>query len=314
MDIQQMKYLIAIVQNDFNITQTARKLYITQSALSQFINNFERDEQIEVMNRKNGRLVGLTPSGEKIYQYALEIVRMQNRMQEIIQEEAHVQKGTINVGVHPTILRIFFSNFIPNFLEKNEEMRVEFIEGGTLDIRQQLIDDNLHMAILLEPTELDENAFEEYTIARTEIAAYVNPNHPLVKEEKLTIEKIADYPIATFSSNDTVHHIVKDRLEDAGLDSHYMYTSDSWDFLVESTLNSDVVAILPTVGFGKFQKRLRQIGVEDLRFDDPIPYIIKLVRPIKKEFKGFEDYAYNELLEFFYLPNKELRFDSLKDE
>lgn len=311
MDIQQMKYLIAIVQNDFNITKAARKLFITQSALSQFINNFERDEKIEIMNRKNGRLIGLTPSGERVYNYALEILRMQNRLIQIITEESAVQKGTVNIGVHQTVLRIFFSNFIPRFLEENGEANVKFIEGGMVDIRQQLLDDNLNVSILLEPTELDEDHYEEYTIARTEIAAYVRPDHPLTKVKSLTVNDLAQYPLVSFGDNDTVFHLVKNRLEEKGVDKEFLYTSDSWDFLVESAMNSDIVALLPTVDFGNFQKRLDLIGIEDLRFAEPIPYILKIVRPIKREYQPFEDYVFNELLELFYKPDKSLRFDYL---
>lgn len=311
MDIQQMKYLIAIVQNDFNITKAARKLFITQSALSQFINNFERDEKIEIMNRKNGRLIGLTPSGERVYNYALEILRMQNRLIQIITEESAVQKGTVNIGVHQTVLRIFFSNFIPRFLEENGEANVKFIEGGMVDIRQQLLDGNLNVSILLEPTELDEDHFEEYTIARTEIAAYVRPDHPLTKVKSLTVNDLAQYPLVSFGDNDTVFHLVKNRLEEKGVDKEFLYTSDSWDFLVESAMNSDIVALLPTVDFGNFQKRLDLIGIEDLRFAEPIPYILKIVRPIKREYQPFEDYVFNELLELFYKPDKSLRFDYL---
>lgn len=311
MDIQQMKYLIAIVQNDFNITKAARKLFITQSALSQFINNFERDEKIEIMNRKNGRLIGLTPSGERVYNYALEILRMQNRLIQIITEESAVQKGTVNIGVHQTVLRIFFSNFIPRFLEENGEANVKFIEGGMVDIRQQLLDGNLNVSILLEPTELDEDHYEEYTIARTEIAAYVRPDHPLTKVKSLTVNDLAQYPLVSFGDNDTVFHLVKNRLEEKGVDKEFLYTSDSWDFLVESAMNSDIVALLPTVDFGNFQKRLDLIGIEDLRFAEPIPYILKIVRPIKREYQPFEDYVFNELLELFYKPDKSLRFDYL---
>ena len=312
MDIQQMKYLIAIVQNDFNITKAARKLFITQSALSQFINNFERDEKIEIMNRKNGRLTGLTPSGERVYSYAQEILRMQSRLTRIISEESTVQKGTVNIGIHQTVLRIFFSNFIPRFLEENGEANVKFIEGGMVDIRQQLLDGNLNVSILLEPTELDEDHFEEYTIARTEIAAYVRPDHPLTQVKSLTVNDLAKYPLVSFGDNDTVFHLVKNRLEEKGVDKEFLFTSDSWDFLVESTLNSDIVALLPTVDFGNFQKRLDLIGIEDLRFEESIPYILKIVRPIKREYQAFEDYVFNEMLELFYEPDKSLRFDNLK--
>ena len=74
MDITQMNYLINIVECGCNLSLAAKKIHISQSALSQFVTNFENDEEVLLFNRRNGRLDGLTESGERIFRYAQEIV------------------------------------------------------------------------------------------------------------------------------------------------------------------------------------------------------------------------------------------------
>ena len=71
MDIQQLYYFNNIVECDYNLSLAAKKIHISQPALSQFISNFENEKDVQLFNRKQGRLNSLTRAGEMIYQYAL---------------------------------------------------------------------------------------------------------------------------------------------------------------------------------------------------------------------------------------------------
>lgn len=80
MDIIQLSYLVNIVKYNFNLSEASKRIHVTQSALSQFISNFEEREEIRLFQRKNNRLVGLTESGEIIYKYAQEILSKYDEM------------------------------------------------------------------------------------------------------------------------------------------------------------------------------------------------------------------------------------------
>ena len=67
MDLRSIEYFITIVENDFNITQAAEKLYISQPALSKGVNSLEKDNGIILFERSKGRLQNLTPAGITLY-------------------------------------------------------------------------------------------------------------------------------------------------------------------------------------------------------------------------------------------------------
>ena len=46
MDIIQMYYFINIVECNYNLSLAAKKIHISQPALSQFISNFEREKEL----------------------------------------------------------------------------------------------------------------------------------------------------------------------------------------------------------------------------------------------------------------------------
>ncbi|VEI47594.1 transcriptional regulator CysB [Actinobacillus equuli] len=55
MDIRHLRYFVAIVDNDFNLSRTSQNLYISQPALSMMISEFEQRENIQLFKRNNNK-------------------------------------------------------------------------------------------------------------------------------------------------------------------------------------------------------------------------------------------------------------------
>lgn len=309
MNISQMEYIVELVKSNFNITAAAQKLYVSQSAISQFIINFESQNEVELFVRRNGRITGLTSAGMKIYQSAQKVLEKYYDLETTLEDASSQQKGTIKIGIHPTILRLFFTKFIPRFLSENSEAYINVVEGGTLELREQLINQTVEAAILVHPTDLNPNEFEEHQLLRTEVAAFMNPNHPLAKKRILKWDDLKQYSFVTYNEKDKVYHLLEEKLDKNGGMENLLFTSESWDYMIESVLENDHIAILPTIYFTRFMDRLDSIGVVEKRFDDPISYIPVLARPIKKAYGTIESFVFDSILENFYLDDESLKYE-----
>lgn len=304
-----MEYLVEIVKSDFNITAAAQKLYVSQSAISQFIKTFETQNEIELFIRKNGRITALTHEGRKIYHDILNVLNQYYILENTLEEATSLQKGTIKIGVHPTLLRLFFTKFIPRFMMDNPEAYINIVEGGTVELRDQLIDGSIQAAILVDPTELNSGEFEQHQLMRTEVAAFMRPNHPLAKRRILNWDDLDNTHFVTYSEKDTVNHLLKKKLKNTDGLSNLLFTSDSWDYMIESVRENDHIAILPTIYFDRFIRRVQHIGVVEKRFNDPIAYIPVLARPKKEFYTTVESFVFDSILEHFYDDDLTLRYD-----
>lgn len=208
MDIIQMTYFINIVECGCNLSIAAKKIHISQSALSQFVTNFEATEGLQLFNRRNGRLESLTEAGGKIYRFATEIVNRHEEMQSMIHMEAQKQKGTINLGIPSLILRVYFASALPKFFKDNPHINIQVVEGGSKDLRQKFLEGDLNFVLLIEPTNLDAKKYEQYIIQADEYAAYMDKNHPLADKEFLEWKDIAAYDLATFNKSFTTYELV----------------------------------------------------------------------------------------------------------
>lgn len=298
MDILQLYYFINIVECNFNLSLAAKKIHISQPALSQFISNFESEKEILLFYRKNGRLNGLTPAGERIYEYALKITEQHEEMQEVVRLESLKQKGTIRIGLPSLILRVYFSQYFPSLSLNNPDVHIEIIENGSNELRKMLIADEIDMAILIEPTSLDTKKYEQHVIEIDQMVAFMAIDHPLVHCDKLQWKDLKNYPIGTFNKNFMTHQLVADKLRELNIENQIHFTSSSWDYLIEATRNEEIITILPRPVETFFDSKV----FTNKKFEDFIPFNFRLCRPVKDKYNSVEDFVFDNIIEHFYQP------------
>lgn len=298
MDIIQLGYFINIVECDYNLSLASKKIHISQSALSQFISNFEYDNDILLFHRKKGRLSSLTRAGEKIYEYGLRIIAQYEEMEEMVRIESLKQKGTIRIGIPSLILRVYFSKFFPTLLKKRPEAQLEITEGGSNDLRRKLINDEIDIAILIEPTNLDTKNYEQHVIQIDEMSAFMDKNHPLSQKDVISWKDLKKYPLGTFNKDFMTYSLLEDELAANNLKNQITFTSSSWDYLIDITRATDVVTIIPR----PVEKYINKNNFSCKKFKNYIPFNFHLCRPIKSKYSVIENYVFNDIIDHFYQP------------
>ncbi|MFA4915640.1 MAG: selenium metabolism-associated LysR family transcriptional regulator [Syntrophales bacterium] len=94
--IQQMESLIQLIAEG-NFSRAAKKLFLTQPALTKHIKNMEDLIGIRVVNRGDGG-ISLTPGGRILYDYARRIIKLRNEAKEKIMQVLENESGNIYIG------------------------------------------------------------------------------------------------------------------------------------------------------------------------------------------------------------------------
>lgn len=299
-DIKYMEYFVHIVESGFNLTLASKQLYVSQSALSQFITNYEKEKSIKLFIRKNGRLSKLTTAGEILYEQSKNIIRMSQKLEEDMAIEASKQKGTVRIGIPSLILRVYFSSFFPDLLLDNPDLHIDVVEEGSIALRQMLLDNELDMAVLLKPTNLNSKNYEQQVIQIDEMVAFMDSNHKLSDKPMLNWSDIASYPIATFYKTFTTQDLVTKKLQSEGIKPNFITTSMSWDYIIEATKGNEMVAILPRPVYTYLSEEFHQYK----KFKDPLPFEFDICRPIKEFYSKPESKLFDEIIKLFYEPQQ----------
>lgn len=295
MDIYQLRYFVAIVESDFNLSVASRKHHVSQPALTQAIKKFESEEKVELFIRASGRLSGLTNVGEIFYNNALVVLDHHDRMLRDLRENSTVVKGKVRIGIPPLILTVMFTDFLTNLITKNPNIRFEIIEEGAFELRRQLILQEIDFAIILQPTDLNPQVFKEEIILIDQLTCFMSNRHPLSKKSAMQWTDLRQRKLAIFTSTFMIHHQLKRKFESLNITPDIALMSSSWDFLLESTRATDFVTILPS----PVNKHFSYSDVKEIPFDPPFPWKVVLVYPIKSRYSRIENYTRQSIMSYF---------------
>lgn len=299
MDIRQLQYFIAIVESNFNISAASQKLLVSQPALSQMIKTFEQREDALLFERSHGRLIRLTPTGENFYQGAKDVLKAHEHMMNQLREDSDSLKGKIRIGIPQLVISMVFSNFLSGIVVNNPDIKFELVEEGANALRRRYLLEELDIVILLRPANLPAATYEEIFCTRDELCLFVGEKHPFFTREKVSWRELNNQKIATFTESFMIHSKLKKKFEQTGINPDITLTSPSWDFLLNSTKESQLLTILPAPSLHYYRDK----GIKRISLEDPIHWEVAAYRPKKAYYTIVEDFVFNQIKDYFTIAN-----------
>lgn len=305
MRISQLRYFVAIVENDFNLSTTAQKIHISQPGLSRFILNFEETEGIELFNRECGRLKSLTSVGEMLYVEGLELIKRHEAIMNNIRELSSFYGGTIRIGIPPLILSVLFTEVMSRLMTLNPNIKFVLIEKGAFELRKMLLLNEIDIAILLKPNDLNLNIYNEIDIFQDNLTAFMHKDHPLAKKEILSWQDVLSEKLIMFDETFMIHHLLNDMFNTLSIHPKHVILSSSWDFFIETVRISDFITILPQ----PILKLIKSDTVIDVPIESTIPWKVAVYYTKKNNPSTLEKYVLNSFTDYFLHHQKILPID-----
>lgn len=293
MDIKQLKYFVTIVDSDNNLSTAAKKMHLSQPALSKMIKNFEEEENVTLFERNQGKLSSLTAVGELFYEQALDVITTYDEMMKHLEDKNGFLKGSITIGIPPLILSLVFANFLSNFILEHPEIRINIVEEGAYELKKMLLVNEIDLAILLQPTELA--ATEEYTLVEDELYAFMSTSNPYADKDFISWEELAKEPLALFNDTFMIHHLVMSYFDKRNLKPKVKIQSGAWDLLLKTTFDTPFLTILPAPVKDFIQER----DYKAVRIHNPLSWKVTVCRQKKKNHLNVENFVLDSILTYF---------------
>ncbi|HLT91783.1 MAG TPA: LysR substrate-binding domain-containing protein [Woeseiaceae bacterium] len=198
MTLKQLKYLLGVVDHGLNITTAAERLYTSQPGISKQLRQLEQEVGVQLFSRKGKNLVGLTPAGAQVVEYARRILRDVDNIRNLGRELVAEDEGTLAIATTHTQARYVLPDVITAFHERYPRVQLELHQGTSEQIAALVADNRVDFAIATE----SRNAFPELNllpIYSWDRIVLTPRDHPLARDpEPLTIEKLAQHPLITY--------------------------------------------------------------------------------------------------------------------
>lgn len=246
MDTLQLSYLLTLSKEKYNITKAAKKLYITQAALSKSVHNMENKLGVQLFLRENGRLIDLSPAGKVFMEYAKQILNIYDDMCSEISLFSGELSGSVKIGIPSDIVNVLFYRSLPNLILNYPSINMDLFGGSTLELENKFKANQLDIMISLDNGEIDTNEYEISLLASQPYGVILDSNHPLASHASLTWKELGDYPLALPTRSYT-RMLVLNKFMSEKIKPNVAINVFSTQMLVCSVQHSQMITILPRI-------------------------------------------------------------------
>ncbi|MCY1720944.1 hydrogen peroxide-inducible genes activator [Prolixibacteraceae bacterium Z1-6] len=191
MNLNQLKYLKELYLQG-NFSRAAEKLNLTQPALSLQIQKLEEEIDFKLLDRTK-RPLQFTDEGKLFYQKSLEILKSIQELKQISFEISEEVKGSLTVGIIPTLAPYLVPLFIHQLNSQFPELTLEVSELKTEEIISRLKLGNLDCGIISTPVAANGVIFTPLFYERFYI--YMSEDHALFNTDSIEADQLDEEEI-----------------------------------------------------------------------------------------------------------------------
>lgn len=231
MKLQQLKYLLAIVDNGLNITAAAERMYTSQPGVSKQLKLLEEELGMQLFSRKGKSLGGITPAGERVIERARVIMQEVDNIRSLASDYYEEEEGSLSIATTHTQARYVLPEVIAEFRKRFPNISLNLHQGTSEQIADMVAANNIDFAIATGSSDMfsDLLLVPSYHWDRSII---VPKGHELTKlDRKITLRDLADFPLVTYVFSFGGHSSLKRAFADEELEPNVGFTARDADVI-----------------------------------------------------------------------------------
>jgi LysR family cys regulon transcriptional activator len=239
MNLQQLRFLNEIVQQGLNISGAASALYTSQPGISKQIKLLEEELGIDIFVRNGKRIVALTEPGKAVLAIAQRMLHDAGNLKQVADEFHAQNSGKLTIATTHTQARYALPPTVKQFIKRFPGVTLGLHQGNPTQIAEQVLSGEADIGIATESLALYDElvTLPCYEWNHCIIAPL---KHPILAERKLTLAKIAQYPIITYDFAFTGRNKINAAFEAAGIRPDIALTA----------IDADVIKTYVELGLG----------------------------------------------------------------
>jgi LysR family cys regulon transcriptional activator len=231
MKLQQLKYLLAIVDNGLNITAAADRMYTSQPGVSKQLKLLEEELGMQLFTRKGKSLGGITPGGHQVIDRARIIMREADNIRSLASDYFQEEEGSLSIATTHTQARYVLPEIVSEFRTRFPKVGLNLHQGTSEQIADMIAANDIDFAIATGSTDL----FTDLMLVpsyRWDRSIVVPKGHELTKlDRKITLNDLAEFPLVTYVFRFGGQSSLKRAFEDEGLEPDVVFTARDADVI-----------------------------------------------------------------------------------
>ncbi|KJG05621.1 CysB family transcriptional regulator [Photobacterium angustum] len=230
MKLQQLRYIVEVVNHNLNVSSTAESLYTSQPGISKQVRLLEDELGIQIFERSGKHLTQVTPAGEEIVRISRDILSRVESIKAVAGEHTHPEMGTLNIATTHTQARYALPSVIQGFTARYPKVSLHMHQGTPSQIADAVGKGRSDFAIATEALHLyqDMIMLPCYHWNRSIV---VRSDHPLATKTNITIHDLAAYSLVTYVFGFTGRSELDSAFNRSGLTPKIVFTATDADVI-----------------------------------------------------------------------------------
>lgn len=226
---------------NMNFTVAAKKLCITQPAVTAHIKLFEDFSNLKLF-QKRGRKIYLTDEGKALYDYTRKIFEYEKEIEDLIDDLRELKRGMLRLGTSKTYARYFMPFLITSYRNAYPHIKINLDEGSSLDIIYSLLEFRNEVAVIAQVEDNPDVCFIPFS--REELVLIVAPKHPLAARRHITLAELAEEPVIMRERGSGTRRLVNALFDENGIPLEILMETSNAEFIKQLVQRGDGVSFL----------------------------------------------------------------------
>ena len=236
---QHLRSLVAVCENDLNVSAAAKKLHTAQPAISKHLARLEEHVGQPVFARRGKRFLDLTPVGREVLSQARDILLKMDNIAALGADRGGQPRGDLRIGTTHTQARYILPPVVGDFVRECPKVSLQIWQGAPADLVRRMENNEADLVICTENLQ-EHPGLVALPALRWNRRLIAPKKHPLARSRPPTLERLAKYPIVTYVSGFTGRKVFDETFRRAGIVPN----------VVVSAADADVVKTYVRLGVG----------------------------------------------------------------
>lgn len=202
---RRLAHFVAVVEAG-TISGAAERLFMSPSAISGSITELERALGTDLLVRRRGHGISLTPTGTHVLARARALIEEATELNLLARGSDEGLVGPLAVGCFVTLAPTVLPALLAEFEARHPKVTLDFLEGSQTELQERLVAGELDLAVLYD-LELTV-PLQRTVLSRPRAYALFGEGHPLAREATVTLEQLAQERLILFDASPSVSHVM----------------------------------------------------------------------------------------------------------
>jgi LysR family transcriptional regulator, low CO2-responsive transcriptional regulator len=244
LSLYKLEIFAAVVESG-SFSAAAQRLYMTQPAVSQHIQDLEVSLGIALFVRGR-RGVSLTPQGEILYDYTQRILRLVAEAESKVTHVENLESGQITIGATPGVSVYLLQDWLHGFRTKYPKLNIALETAVTTDNVNGVMEHKLDIAIVEgELDKIQRKGLGSLIIRPVKMLVVVGIDHEWRKRKSLTIDMLNGQPFITRQLNSRTRVWIDNLLSEHQVTVNIVGEFDNQEAIKQAVMSNMGVTIMP---------------------------------------------------------------------